>query len=57
MVKASPKINAGTVVIKLKENIFDNLGKLKPYSEEDWQETWVEISDLPPEDKDDDVPF
>jgi len=57
MVKASPKINAGTVVIKLKENIFDNLGKLKPYSEEDWQETWVEISDLPPEDNDDDVPF
>ena len=43
--------------IKLKENIFDNLGKLKPYSEEDWQETWVEISDLPPEDNDDDVPF
>lgn len=33
--------------IKLKEKIFDDQGRLKPYSEEDWDDSWLEKCDLP----------
>ncbi|HUJ89501.1 MAG TPA: DUF4062 domain-containing protein, partial [Syntrophorhabdales bacterium] len=43
--------------IKLKKAIFDDQGKLKPYSEDEWKDSWLEVNDLPPEvPEDDDVP-
>jgi hypothetical protein len=46
-------------IIKLKQDIFDSEGKLKIYTEHEWNDDWV-IEDtivLEGKDKDDDIPF
>jgi hypothetical protein len=47
--------------IKLTHNIFDNAGRLKPYSENEWQEDWVQEKEIEPPPQlpplDDDIPF
>jgi hypothetical protein len=45
--------------IKLTKDIFDDQGKLKPYSDDEWKDVWIQKNDLPQEtpDDDDDVPL
>jgi len=45
--------------IKLSENIFEDGGRLKPYSDEEWNNDWLFFVDqsTPAPDPDDDIPF
>lgn len=43
--------------IALKYDIFDGDGRLKPYSDEDWNDDWLIKIDFSPVEDDDDVPF
>jgi hypothetical protein len=49
--------NAGNDYIKVTERIFDSKGRLKPYSEDEWDDMWVQRLPLPySEDEDDPNP-
>jgi len=43
--------------IALKESIFDSDGRLKPYSDDEWQDEWVVTVAFEDDDDDDNLPF
>lgn len=43
--------------ITLREDIFDDDSKLKPYSDEDWDDAWLEKADLSRNENENDLPF
>lgn len=49
--------NSNKKYIALKENIFGDGGSLKPYSDEDWDDEWVKLSNYSPTEDEDDPPF
>jgi len=51
------KVWRGSEYIKLVENIFDDQGRLKVYSEHEWDDRWLTLESSLPELTDDDVPF
>jgi len=51
------KSGGGSEYIKLVENIFDDQGRLKVYSEHEWDDRWLTLESSLPELTDDDVPF
>lgn len=43
--------------LALKEDIFDDDRRLKPYSDEDWDDEWLERADLSLDEDEDNLPF
>lgn len=43
--------------IALKENIFDDEGRLKPYSDDEWNDDWVQRGSFSPSEEEDNLPF
>ena len=43
--------------IKITEDIFDNNGALKPYTEQQWNDNWIQFIEKPQNISDDELPF